>query len=73
MWEAGGVAEEAVTVGDETDDTDDTVGRCAGSLSRADLDREFAESRSAMDYAMGRLAGGGSDGSQLGYCHQLIM
>lgn len=40
---------------------DDSGGRRAGSLSRADLDRGFAERRSAMDYAIGRLAGGGSE------------
>lgn len=58
---AGGV-EEAVAV------SDDSGGRRAGSfqLSRADLDRGFAERRSAMDYAIGRQARGGSDGKAAG-------
>lgn len=49
---------EAVVAGD------DSGGRRVGSLSRADLDRWYAERRSAMDYAMGRLVGGGSDGRE---------
>jgi hypothetical protein len=59
--EAGGVGE-AVAAGD------DSGGRRAASFSRADLDldRGFAVRRSAMDYAIGRQAGGGSDGRRRG-------
>jgi hypothetical protein len=52
---------------------DDSGGRCAGSLSKADLDRGFALRRSAMDYAIGRQAGGGSDGRRRGWEHDSLM
>ena len=48
-------------------------GRGAGSLSRADLDRGFAMRRSAMDYAIGRQAGGGSDGRRRRWKHDSLM
>jgi hypothetical protein len=60
------VAGKAVTAGDDDDDDGDGRGRSAGSFSRADLDRGFAVRRSAMDYAIGRQAGGGSDGRRFG-------
>jgi hypothetical protein len=53
----------AVTAGD---DDDEGRGRRAGSFSIAVLDRGFAVRRSAMDYAIGRQAGGGSDGTRFG-------
>jgi hypothetical protein len=43
---------------------DDSGGRRAESLSKADMDRWFAVRRSAMDYAIGRQAGGDSDGGR---------
>ena len=48
-------------------------GRRVGSLSRADLDRWFAERRSAMDYAIERQAGGGSDGRTAGWENDSLM
>jgi hypothetical protein len=51
----------------------DSGGRRAGSLSLADLDRWFAVRRSAMDYAIGRQAGGGSDGIRLGRKKRALM
>lgn len=63
-----GAVDEVVAVGEESGR------RCAGSLSRADLeslDRWFAVRRSAMDYAIGRQAGGGSSGGQRGGIYAL--
>lgn len=69
LAEGGGRDDEGVgkvvTAGDDDND-DDSRGRRAGSFSRADLDRGFAVRRSAMDYAIGRQAGGGSDGRRFG-------
>ncbi len=48
-------------------------GRGAGSLSRTDLDRGFAVRRSAMDYAIERQAGGGSDGRRRRWKHDSLM
>lgn len=43
------------------------------SLSKADLDRCCSVRRSAMDYAIGRQAGGGSDGRRRGLKFESLM